>query len=120
MLREGFYFSCLLLLVLTFVFFRLALHLAMSHSAWQVARATELEGANASLGADLEAARSKLAEVEHHEWTLTSENEGLKKYLVDACYGCEVAVRDKVLVQESKQSKLWHFQDSVCKRLTEL
>jgi hypothetical protein len=28
---------------------------------------------------ELEAARSKLAEVEHHERNLTSENEGLKK-----------------------------------------
>jgi hypothetical protein len=44
------------------------LHLAKSHSARQVAR-----------GMELEAARSKLAEVEHHERTLTSENEGLKK-----------------------------------------
>jgi hypothetical protein len=82
-LREGFCFSCLLLLVLTFVFFHEVLHLVKSQSARQVARATELEGANASLRVELEAARSKLAEVERCGGTLTSENEGLKKDLVD-------------------------------------
>jgi hypothetical protein len=53
--------------------------LGKSHSARQVARATELEGANASLRVELEAARSKVAEVERREQTFTSENECLKK-----------------------------------------
>jgi hypothetical protein len=58
--------------------------MAKSHSARQVTHAMELEGANASLRAELEATRSKLAEVDHHERTLTFENEGLKKDSVDA------------------------------------
>jgi hypothetical protein len=88
--------------------------LAKSHSAWQVTCAMELEGANASLRAELETASSKLAEVERHERTLTSKNEGLKIDLVDARSAREVVVR------ETKQSKLQHFQVSVRKRLVEL
>jgi hypothetical protein len=76
--------------------------LVKSHSARQVARSTELEGANASLRAELEAARSKLAEVERREQTLTSENEGLKKDLEDARFAREVAVRDKELVRQTE------------------
>jgi hypothetical protein len=57
---------------------------------------------------------SKLAEVERREWTLTSKNEGLKIDLVDACSAHEVVVR------ETEQSKLRHFQVSVRKRLAEL
>jgi hypothetical protein len=94
--------------------------LVKSHNERQVARATELEGANASLRAELEAAHSKLAEVERRERTLTSENEGLKKDLVDARSAREGAVRDKELVRETEQLKLQRFQDSVRKRLTEL
>jgi hypothetical protein len=59
----------------------------------------ELEGANASLRAELEAARSKFAEVERREPTLTSENEGLKKDFVDAHSTREAAVRDKEVVR---------------------
>jgi regulator of replication initiation timing len=76
--------------------------LVKSHSARQVARATELEGANASLRAELAAARSKLAEVERREWTLTFENEGLKKDLEEARSACEAAVRDKELVWQTE------------------
>jgi hypothetical protein len=47
--------------------------------AWQVSRIVEMEGANAQLRMELDAARSKLVVVEHHEQALTSENEGLKK-----------------------------------------
>jgi hypothetical protein len=96
------------------------LHLVKSHSARQVARATELEGANASLRAELQAPRSKLAEVERRKRTLTSENEGLKKDLEDARSACEAAVRDKELVRQIEQSKLLCFQDSVRKRHVEL
>jgi pyridoxal biosynthesis lyase PdxS len=83
--------------------------LAKSHSARQVARATELEGANASLRAELEAARSRLVEVERHKRTLTSENKGLKKDFEDALCTHETTVKDKELVQQTKQSKLRHF-----------
>jgi regulator of replication initiation timing len=94
--------------------------LVKSHSARQVARATELEGANASLGAELEAARSRLVEVERHKRTLTSENEGLRKDFEDALCTHETTVKDKELVRQTKQSKLRHFQDSVHKRLPKL
>jgi hypothetical protein len=50
----------------------------------QVVHATGLEEANTLLRAELEAARTKLAEVEHRERTLTSENEGLKRDLEGA------------------------------------
>jgi hypothetical protein len=83
-------------------------------------RVTELEDANASLQVELEAARSKLAEVERRERTLTSENEGLKRDLEGAHSAHEAAVKDKELVRQTKQSKLWRFQDSVHKRLAEL
>jgi hypothetical protein len=58
---------------------------------------------------ELEAARSKLVEVERREKTLTSENEGLKKNLVDAHAAHEAAVRDKELVRQTEQSKLRRF-----------
>jgi hypothetical protein len=50
----------------------------------QVAHVTGLEEANTLLRAELEAARTKLAEVEHRERTLTAENEGLKRDLEGA------------------------------------
>jgi hypothetical protein len=59
-------------------------------------------------------------EVERREWTLTSENECLKKDLEDACSAREAAVRNKELVRQTEQSKLQCFQYSVCKRLIEL
>jgi hypothetical protein len=80
--------------------------LAKSHSARQVTHATELEGANALLRTELEAARSKLAEVERREQTLTSENKGLKKDLEDALSSHEAVVRDKELVRQTEHSKL--------------
>jgi hypothetical protein len=50
------------------------------------------------LRAELDIARLKLAEVEHREWTLTSENEGLKRDLDGACTARDVAMKDKELV----------------------
>jgi hypothetical protein len=94
--------------------------LEKSHNTRQVTRGTELEHANASLQVELEAARSKLAEVEHHERTLTSKKEGLKRDLEDACSAHEATVKDKELVRQTEQSKLWRFHDSVRKRLIEL
>jgi cell division protein FtsB len=54
-----------------------------SADAQQVARIARLEESNTLLRAELDTARSKLVEVEHHERALTSENEGLKKDLED-------------------------------------
>jgi hypothetical protein len=69
---------------------------------------------------ELDTARSKLAEVEHHERTLTSENEGLKRDLEGACSAHEAAVKNKELVQQVEQAKLQRFQDTIRKRLAEL
>lgn len=64
----------------------------------QITRAAELEKASALLRVELDAARSKLVEVEHRKWTLTYENEGLKRDLEGACAARDVMVRDKELV----------------------
>jgi hypothetical protein len=69
----------------------------------------ELEGANASLQVEPEAARSKLVVVEH-----------LKKDLEVACSAHEAVVRNKELVRQTEQLKLRHFQDSVHRRVAEL
>jgi hypothetical protein len=47
---------------------------------------------------ELETTRSKLAEVEHRERTLTSENEGLKRDLEGVCCAHEATVKNKELV----------------------
>jgi regulator of replication initiation timing len=98
----------------------LVLRKAVQDDSSSLVDCLELEVANTLLRAELEAAHSKLAEVEHHEWTLTSENKDLKKDLEDARSACEAAVRDKELVRQTKQSKLQRFQDSVHKRLAKL
>jgi hypothetical protein len=72
------------------------------------------------LQAKLDTARSKLAEAEHCERTLTSENEGLKRDLEGARTAHDVAVKDKELVQQAEQAKLQQFQDSIRKKLTKL
>jgi chromosome segregation ATPase len=53
--------------------------LAKSHSTQQVTRIAELEETNASLRAELDAARSKLVEIEHRERALTSEMKASKE-----------------------------------------
>jgi hypothetical protein len=69
---------------------------------------------------ELNTAHSKLAEVEYREQTLTSKNEGLKKDLEGARAACDVAVKDKELMQQAEQAKLQRLEDSMRKRLTEL
>jgi hypothetical protein len=58
--------------------------LAKSQNTQQVARVMELEEANTLLRVELDTARSKLAEVERRERTLTSENDILKRDLEGA------------------------------------
>jgi regulator of replication initiation timing len=88
--------------------------------ARQVAHIAELEEANSQLHTELDAARSKLAEVEHREQALTTENEGLKKDMENARVVHDAMVRDKVEVQKTKCMKLQWFQDSIRKKLAEL
>jgi hypothetical protein len=61
---------------LCLIFFQ-ALHLTKSQDTHQVTRVAELEKAHALLRVELDTAHSKMAEVEHRERTLTSENDGL-------------------------------------------
>jgi regulator of replication initiation timing len=77
----------------------------------------ELEETTASLRAELDAAHSKLVEIEHQERALTSVNESLKRDLGAACTTHEAAMKDTYLVWQAEQSKLQHFQDSIRKRL---
>jgi hypothetical protein len=86
----------------------------------QVMRVAEMEEANTLLRSELDTARSKLAEVEHREQTLTSKNEGLKRDLEGARTARDVAVKDKELVQHAEQAKLQRFQDSIRRRLAKL
>jgi hypothetical protein len=51
--------------------------LTKSQDTHQVTRVAELEKAHALLRVELDTAHSKMAEVEHRERTLTSENDGL-------------------------------------------
>jgi capsule polysaccharide export protein KpsE/RkpR len=83
--------------------------LAKSQNTQQVTCVAELEETNTMLQAKLEAARSRLAEVERRERTLTSENEGLKKDLGVARIARDVAVKDKDLVRQAEQGKLQRF-----------
>jgi hypothetical protein len=69
-----------------------------SADAQQVVRAAELEEANDLLRVKLNTARLKLMEVEHREWTLTSENEALKRDLESAGTTLDATVKDKVVV----------------------
>jgi hypothetical protein len=61
-------------------------------------RIAELEEANALLRVELDAAHSKLTEIEHRKRDLTSENEGLKRDLGDGCTARDATVKDKDLV----------------------
>jgi hypothetical protein len=67
-----------------------------------VARAAELEEANALLRAELDTAHLKLVEVDYRERTLTSENEDLKNDLENACTARDAAVNSKALVQQAE------------------
>jgi hypothetical protein len=52
-----------------------------SQSTQQVARVVDLEVTTTSLRGELDAARSKLVEIEHRERALTSKNGSLKRDL---------------------------------------
>jgi regulator of replication initiation timing len=91
-----------------------------SIEAQQVAHVAELEEVNDRLHAELDAARSKLVEVEHHERALTVKNKGLKKDLESTHIVHDVMVKEKAEVQKAERTKLQRFQDSVHKKLAEL
>jgi predicted transcriptional regulator len=71
------------------------------------------------LHTELDTAQSKLAEVEHRERALTSENEDLKKDLESMRTAHDDVVKEKAEVQKTECMKLHWFQDSIHKRLAE-
>jgi uncharacterized protein (DUF3084 family) len=91
------------------------LHLTKSQIAerWaearQIARNAKLEGVNSQLRAELDSARSKLAEVEGRKQALTSKNKGLKKDLQDARTTHDVVVKDRVEALKNECAKLQQF-----------
>jgi chromosome segregation ATPase len=65
----------------------------------------ELEEANAQLLAELNAARFRLAEVEHHEQTLTSDYEGLHRDFDDLRTSHDAIVKEKADLEKTKREK---------------
>jgi hypothetical protein len=65
----------------------------------------ELEEANAQLLAELNAARSRLAEVEHHEQTLISDYEGLHRDFDDLRTSHDAIVKDKADLEKTEREK---------------
>jgi uncharacterized protein (DUF3084 family) len=61
------------------------------------------------LHTELDTAQSKLAEVEHREWALTSENEDLKKDLESMRTTHDDVVKEKAEVQKTECMKLHWF-----------
>jgi hypothetical protein len=91
-----------------------------SVEAQQAAHVAELEKDNAQLRIELDAARSKLVEVEHREQALTSEYEDLKKYFESMCTSNDVVVSEKAEVEKTERVKLQRFQPSLRRKLTAL
>jgi hypothetical protein len=99
-----------------------ALHLTKSWiaekaiEAQRAARIVELENDKAQLSAEIDATRSKLAEVEGHEWALNSTYDEVKKGFNDLS-----SLHDVVLKEKSEtDTMVQQFQDSLHKRLVEL
>jgi hypothetical protein len=65
----------------------------------------ELEEANAQLLVELNAARSRLAEVEHHEQAMTSDYEGLCRDFDDLCTSHDTVVKEKADLEKMEHEK---------------
>jgi chromosome segregation ATPase len=101
--------------------FSQALHLTKSQNAdksvevQRTVQVVELEEANAQLCMELNAAQSKLSEVERHEQAMTSTYEDLKKDIVEVRSSHAAVVKEKM-----KCVKARRFQNSLLKKLAEL
>jgi hypothetical protein len=71
----------------------------------QNACVAELEEANAQLLAEINAARSRLAEVEHHEHALTSDYEGLHRDFDDLHTLHDTVVKEKADLEKMEREK---------------
>jgi hypothetical protein len=69
----------------------------------------ELEEVNAQLLAELNATRSRLAEVEHHEQALTSDYEGLHRDFDDLCTSHDTVVKEKADLEKTEHEKAQRF-----------
>jgi hypothetical protein len=101
------------------LFFPYALHLTKSRIAeksavvQQNARVVQLEEANAQLLEELDAAQSRLAEVEHHEHALTSDYEGLHRDFDDLRTLHDAIVKEKADLEKTECEKAQWFQNSL-------
>jgi hypothetical protein len=68
----------------------------------------ELKSTNAQLHAGLDAARSNLSEVKHHDRARASESEDLKK-IEDMRAAYDAVVKEKAEVEEIERVKLQRF-----------
>jgi chromosome segregation ATPase len=86
----------------------------------QNAHVAELECTNAQLLVELNAARSRLAEVEHHEQALTSDYEGLCRYFDDLRTSHDATMKEKADLKKTEHEKAQRFPNSLRKKLAEL
>jgi chromosome segregation ATPase len=86
----------------------------------QNAHVAELEYTNAQLLVELNAARSRLAEVEHHEQALTSDYEGLCRYFDDLRTSHDATMKEKADLKKTEHEKAQRFPNSLRKKLAEL
>jgi chromosome segregation ATPase len=80
----------------------------------------ELEEANAQLRVELNAAQSRLAEVERREHALYSDYEGLHRDFDDLHTLHDAAVKEEADLEKTEHEKAQQFQNSLCKKLTDL
>jgi chromosome segregation ATPase len=80
----------------------------------------ELEEANSQLRVELNAAQSRLAEVEHREHALTSDYEGLRRDFDILCTSHDVIVKEKADLEKTKREKAQRLQNLLRKKLAEL
>jgi chromosome segregation ATPase len=84
------------------------------------ARVAELVEANAQLRAELNAAQSRLAEVEHCEQALTSDYEGLRRDFDILCTSDDGVVKEKADPEKTEHEKAQWLRNSLHKKLAEL
>jgi chromosome segregation ATPase len=80
----------------------------------------ELEEANSQLRVELNAAQSRLTEVEHREHALTSDYEGLRRDFDILCTSHDVIVKEKADLEKTKREKAQRLQNLLRKKLAEL
>jgi hypothetical protein len=93
---------------------------AMSMGVQQSLRVVELEEANARLRVEIAVTHTKVAEVECHEQTLSSEYDGLHKDFDDLRTSDAVVVQEKADLEKTECEKAQQFWNLLHKKLAEL